>query len=207
MIDGTPKHCQRQIVRNMGNVTDKPKPETEEAVPVDDAVMGRGTLVPACAGVAGGRIFSRLENIRFADEVPAEPHLEIRCSDRALPECGGRAGRRVHRYHRRRQGITFVHNNGARDEDFLRKRWEPACIFDYDGDGNQDLLFVNGTGWLPDNPDLPTKKPTTLALYHNDGHGHFTDVTAGSGLDVPAAWASPSAITTTMGRRTSLSPA
>ena len=23
-----------------------------------------------------------------------------------------------------------------------------------------------------------------MALYHNDGHGHFTDVTAGSGLDV-----------------------
>jgi hypothetical protein len=23
-----------------------------------------------------------------------------------------------------------------------------------------------------------------MALYHNDGHGHFTDVTPGSGLDV-----------------------
>ncbi len=58
-----------------------------------------------------------------------------------------------------------------------------VAFLDYDGDGNQDLLSVNGTGW-PDDPDLPTKK-RRRSLYHNDGHGHFTDVTAGSGLDVP----------------------
>ena len=31
----------------------------------------------------------------------------------------------------------------------------------------------------------PAGPPPTMALYRNDGAGHFTDITAGSGLDVP----------------------
>src|SRR5437660_1907216 len=57
-----------------------------------------------------------------------------------------------------------------------------VAFFDFDNDGAPDLLFINSTYWpwhLPDG-----SKPTTHALYHNDGTGHFTDVTAGSGLDV-----------------------
>src|SRR5437764_1566527 len=57
-----------------------------------------------------------------------------------------------------------------------------VAFFDFDDDGAQDLLFINSTYW-PDK--VPAgKKPTTMALYHNDGKGHFTDVTSGSGLDV-----------------------
>src|SRR5262249_11669025 len=56
-------------------------------------------------------------------------------------------------------------------------------FFDYDNDGDQDLLFVNSTYW-PDK--IPAgKQPTTAVLYQNDGKGNFKDVTAGSGLDVP----------------------
>ena len=43
------------------------------------------------------------------------------------------------------------------------------------------MLFVNATDW-PWDP--ATRPPPTPALYHNDGHGRFTDVTAGSGLDI-----------------------
>jgi enediyne biosynthesis protein E4 len=80
-------------------------------------------------------------------------------------------------------GITFVHNNGAYGDKLLPETMGGGvAFFDFDNDGNQDLLFVNSTYW-PDH--IPTeKKPATLALYRNDGKGHFTDVTTGSGLDV-----------------------
>src|SRR5437867_3896048 len=83
----------------------------------------------------------------------------------------------------RESGITFVHNNGAYGEKLLPETMGGGvAFFDYDNDGHQDLLFVNSTEW-PWHP-TPTKPPATMALYHNDGKGHFTDVTPGSGLDV-----------------------
>lgn len=80
-------------------------------------------------------------------------------------------------------GITFVHNNGAYGDKLLPETMgSGAAFFDADGDGDQDLLFANGTYW-PDH--VPSgAQPTTPALYLNDGHGHFTDATHGSGLDV-----------------------
>src|SRR5258706_4494596 len=83
----------------------------------------------------------------------------------------------------KQSGITFVHNNGAAGDKRLPETMGGGvAFFDFDNDGDQDLLFVNSTYW-PDH--IPTgKKPTTMALYQNDGKGHFTDVTAGSGLDV-----------------------
>src|SRR5713101_6574825 len=57
-----------------------------------------------------------------------------------------------------------------------------VAFFDFDNDGDQDLLFVNSTWWPWRVP--AGKKPATAALYRNDGKGHFEDVTAGSGLDV-----------------------
>ncbi len=80
-------------------------------------------------------------------------------------------------------GITFVHHNGAYGEKLLPETMGGGvAFFDYDNDGNQDLLFINSTDW----PWHAAHggRPTTPALYHNDGHGHFTDVTDGSGLDV-----------------------
>ena len=80
-------------------------------------------------------------------------------------------------------GIAFVHNNGVYGEKFLPETMGGGVAFlDYDNDGRQDLLFINSTWWPAHVPE--GKAPTTMALYHNDGHGHFTDVTAGSGLDV-----------------------
>src|SRR2546426_20316 len=78
-------------------------------------------------------------------------------------------------------GITFVHNNGAYGDKLLPETMGGGVAFlDFDNDGDQDLLFINSTYW-PDH--IPTgKKLTTLALYQNDGKGHFTDVTAGSRL-------------------------
>jgi hypothetical protein len=79
--------------------------------------------------------------------------------------------------------VNFIHDNGAYGEKLLPETMGGGVAFlDYDNDGSQDLLFVNSTYWpwhVPQGKPLPT-----MALYHNDGHGHFTDVTKGSGLDV-----------------------
>ncbi len=80
-------------------------------------------------------------------------------------------------------GIRFVHQNGAYGEKLLPETMGGGCaFFDYDNDGDQDLLFVNGSYWPGHQP--PDSQPPTMALYRNDGVGHFTDVTAAMGLAV-----------------------
>lgn len=80
-------------------------------------------------------------------------------------------------------GINFVHNEGAVGEKLLPETMGGGVAFlDFDGDGDQDLLFVNSTWWPGRAP--AGKEPTKTALYRNDGKGRFEDVTAGSGLDV-----------------------
>src|SRR6266481_208305 len=77
-------------------------------------------------------------------------------------------------------GIHFVHANGAYGDKLLPETMGGGvAFFDFDNDGNQDLLFINSTYWPEHIP--PGKQPTPMALYRNDGHGHFTDVTANSG--------------------------
>ncbi|MBC8003718.1 MAG: CRTAC1 family protein [Opitutaceae bacterium] len=80
-------------------------------------------------------------------------------------------------------GIDFVHFNGATGDKLLPETMGGGVAFlDFDGDGHQDLLFVNSTSW-PGATAANSTKPT-MALYRNDGTGHFKDVTSGSGLDV-----------------------
>jgi len=81
-------------------------------------------------------------------------------------------------------GIKFSHFNGAYGDKLLPEAMGGGVAFlDFDGDGDQDLLFVNGTHW-PSKVGANGEKPPTAALYRNDGHGKFEDVTKGSGLDV-----------------------
>jgi hypothetical protein len=54
-----------------------------------------------------------------------------------------------------------------------------AAFFDYDNDGDQDLLLVNSNRW----PGQESGFHPTQALYRNDGQGRFEDVTAATGLD------------------------
>jgi hypothetical protein len=77
-------------------------------------------------------------------------------------------------------GIHFVHCNGAFGKKWLPETMGPGVAFlDYDNDGWQDVLFVNGTAWAG-HPG----KHSTLALYHNNHDGTFTDVTQKAGLAV-----------------------
>jgi len=80
-------------------------------------------------------------------------------------------------------GIHFTHANGAYGDKLLPETMAGGvAFFDFDNDGSPDLLLVNSGYWPGHVP--PGQTQPTLTLYHNDGHGHFTDVTAGSGLDV-----------------------
>jgi hypothetical protein len=77
-------------------------------------------------------------------------------------------------------GIQFQHNGGAFGGKFLPETLGSGCAFlDYDRDGWQDILLINGTDW-PGHK----KRRSTLRLYHNNGNSKFTDVTARAGLDV-----------------------
>ncbi len=80
-------------------------------------------------------------------------------------------------------GIIFVHENGAYGDKLLPETMgSGAAFFDYDNDGDQDLLLVNSCEWPWKMP--PKKQTATMALYANDGTGQFSDVTAECGLNV-----------------------
>jgi hypothetical protein len=82
-------------------------------------------------------------------------------------------------------GIHFQHENGARGKKLLPETMGGGCaFFDFDEDGDQDLLLVNGQQWPWDKDASAAASSTTLALYRNDGTGQFEDVTKDSGLDI-----------------------
>ena len=77
-------------------------------------------------------------------------------------------------------GIQFRHNNGAYGGKLLPETLGSGCAFlDYDNDGWQDILLVNGMDW-PGH----SRARSTLRLYRNNRNGTFTDVTRAAGLDV-----------------------
>ena len=77
-------------------------------------------------------------------------------------------------------GIAFVHANGASGAKLLPETMgSGAAFFDYDKDGDQDLLLVNSDFWPKDH----TGARPTQALYRNDGKGHVEDVSQAVGLD------------------------
>ncbi|NNM00788.1 MAG: VCBS repeat-containing protein, partial [Gammaproteobacteria bacterium] len=84
----------------------------------------------------------------------------------------------------RQAGIAFTHFNGAYGDKLLPETMgSGVAFFDYDNDGDQDLLLINSDHW-PDQ-DLSGDETPGMALYQNDGRGQFTDVTAAAGLAVP----------------------
>ncbi|HSW49891.1 MAG TPA: CRTAC1 family protein [Bryobacteraceae bacterium] len=77
-------------------------------------------------------------------------------------------------------GVRFQHNSGAFGKKYLPETMGSGCAFlDYDNDGWQDILLVNGADW----PEQRRQR-TTMRLYRNNRNGTFTDVTRAAGLDV-----------------------
>jgi len=76
-------------------------------------------------------------------------------------------------------GIKFTHNSGRAGKKFLPETLgSGGAFFDADGDGWQDLILVNSKDWSP------RGRRSLSELYRNNGRGAFTNITAGSGLDV-----------------------
>ena len=77
-------------------------------------------------------------------------------------------------------GIHFRHNSGAFGGKLLPETLGAGCAFlDYDSDGWQDILLINGMDW----PGHKRQR-STLRLYRNNRNGTFSDVTKTAGLDV-----------------------
>ena len=74
-------------------------------------------------------------------------------------------------------GIKFTHFKGNNGVSINREEFGPGvCVGDFDGDGRQDIYFVNGR-------DLYDRGiSVSNALYHNNGDGRFTDVTEKAGV-------------------------
>src|ERR1017187_5963359 len=77
-------------------------------------------------------------------------------------------------------GIRFLHNNGAYGGKLLPETLGSGCAFlDYDRDGWQDIILINGMDW-----PAHKQRRSTLGRFHNNRNGAFTDVTPRAGLDV-----------------------
>lgn len=76
-------------------------------------------------------------------------------------------------------GITLLNICGGPSKDYiLEVNGNGAALFDYDNDGDVDVLIVNGSTLA----NLEHGGDQMVALYRNDGTGRFTDVTLASGL-------------------------
>src|SRR5438477_296354 len=74
-------------------------------------------------------------------------------------------------------GIKFVHFKGNNGISINREEFGPGvCVADFDGDGWQDIYFVNGRDVY--NRGVSARN----ALYRNNGDGKFSDVTEKAGV-------------------------
>lgn len=161
----------------------KPQPESEETGHVDDSVIGdalrRSAIAAVILAVLGGGVFL------YVNRRPSPPPVKV--TEIAAPVVADRtaAAMPVVRFTdiTAASGIVFRHYNGATGDKLLPETMGGGVTFiDFDRDGDQDLVLVNGTDWPW--AKAPRQPKPTAALYRNDGRGRFEDVTAGSGLDV-----------------------
>jgi hypothetical protein len=79
----------------------------------------------------------------------------------------------------RQTGITFRHTDGSSGQRYIVETVTAGlALFDYDGDGDVDIYFLNGAPLKGTKVDVPPRN----ALYRNDGGWKFTDVTDQAGV-------------------------
>lgn len=163
----------------------KPEPELEEYAAADDQAVGKGirfSLLALTALMAlGGIAYLALRPTKIAGPIKVTAlSAPAAASVKALEDIPNTPFTDI----TAASGINFRHETGAYGDKLLPETMGGGVAFaDLDGDDAPELLFVNSTQWPG---KLPAgTKPATPALYRNNGKGQFTDVTAGSGLDVP----------------------
>ncbi|MEJ5274775.1 MAG: CRTAC1 family protein [Thermogemmata sp.] len=134
-------------------------------------VLFIAVIVLAAGGVAAWRWWPR----RSADQAP--PVIEAVRERPAIPVPAV-----PFRDATAEANIQFQHFNGAYGLKLLPETMGPGvCVLDYDNDGWQDILLINGCPWP--GQDWPNGSPQPcLKLYRNTGNGRFTDVTQAAGL-------------------------
>ena len=160
------------------------RPAAAEADVQDDAVIGRAFRwslgVIAALLLCGGAVWAALA-LAPGEEVVKQADVDV-AGVRALPEREPPAVPLVEITEAAR--IGFVHENGAAGEKLLPETMGGGGgFFDFDSDGDPDLLLVNSARWPWDSGETDGD-PAVTRLYENDGAGNFADVTAGSGLGV-----------------------
>ena len=79
-------------------------------------------------------------------------------------------------------GLSFRHHHGGSGQFYMPETMGSGVVlFDYDGDGDQDVFYVD-SGKLQ---GYQGEEPRSVLL-RNDGRGRFEDVTARSGIKVEA---------------------
>ena len=154
----------------------------------DDAVIGRAFRwslgVIAALLACGGAVWAALA-LAPGEAVVEQADLDV-AGVRALPERTPPTVPLVEVTDA--AGIDFVHENGAAGEKLLPETMGGGGgFFDFDADGDPDLLLVNSARWPWDARASGGESggdPAVTRLYENDGAGNFADVTAGSGLGV-----------------------
>ena len=163
-------------------MTEKPDNQTKPSVPSDDAIIGRATrwslliVVLLAVLAASGYWFFNFVAKPDTKQTSLQPPVTAAKSTAEIPNA---------RFTdiTSQAGIAFAHYNGAYGEKLLPETMGGGVAFlDYDNDGAPDLLLINSSDW-PWHKTTPPAAHTSV-LYHNDGHGHFTDATKGSGLDI-----------------------
>ena len=151
----------------------EPPPRDDELVAEDDAVIGRvfvrSLQVLAALAVAALLVVALRYVFRAGPEEAQEIEVAAPRPVAAAPEVPVVPFTDI----TMEAGIDFVHVNGAEGEALLPETMgSGAAFFDFDRDGDQDLLLVNSTEWTAAEGSGPT-----MALYENDGAGRFADRT------------------------------
>lgn len=116
----------------------------------------------------------------------SKPMLSLFClaltAMQAFPQASGNADPGISFINVARQaGLTTptIYGDVHKNKYLLETTGCGAAFLDYDNDGWQDILLINGTRLT----GLPAEQPPTNRLYRNKGDGTFADVTEKAGLN------------------------